>query len=61
MPVTISACPICKRPATTAYHPFCSDRCKLVDLSKWFDGSYAVPVAGDFGEIEEAPDNNPDH
>jgi endogenous inhibitor of DNA gyrase (YacG/DUF329 family) len=23
--------------------PFCSDRCQLVDLSKWLDGDYVVP------------------
>ncbi len=22
--------------------PFCSDRCKLVDLSRWMDGDYVV-------------------
>ena len=24
--------------------PFCCERCKLVDLGKWCDGSYAIPV-----------------
>jgi endogenous inhibitor of DNA gyrase (YacG/DUF329 family) len=24
--------------------PFCSDRCKLVDLGRWMDGTYAIPV-----------------
>ncbi|SIO59392.1 hypothetical protein SAMN05444166_6035 [Singulisphaera sp. GP187] len=23
--------------------PFCSDRCRLVDLGRWIDGTYAVP------------------
>ncbi len=23
--------------------PFCSDRCKLIDLGRWIDGSYSVP------------------
>jgi uncharacterized protein len=23
--------------------PFCSDRCRAVDLAKWFTGSYRVP------------------
>lgn len=22
--------------------PFCSERCKLVDLGKWFDGGYRI-------------------
>ena len=24
--------------------PFCSDRCKLVDLGRWIDGDYAIPA-----------------
>ena len=23
--------------------PFCSDRCKLIDLGRWIDGAYAIP------------------
>lgn len=23
--------------------PFCTDRCKLVDLGRWIDGAYAIP------------------
>ena len=37
-------CPICKRPPDTKYRPFCSKRCADVDLAKWLNGSYAVPV-----------------
>jgi hypothetical protein len=25
--------------------PFCSDRCKLIDLGRWLDGKYQIPVA----------------
>ena len=25
------------------HHPFCSARCKLVDLSKWMGGNYSIP------------------
>jgi uncharacterized protein len=32
--------------------PFCSDRCKLIDLGRWLDGKYQIPVAGD---DEDAP------
>jgi len=42
-------CPSCKGPVAprvdNAYFPFCSQRCKAVDLAKWFTGSYAVPGA----------------
>lgn len=37
-------CPVCKTPMSNdATASFCSDRCKLVDLKKWFDGDYAIP------------------
>jgi uncharacterized protein len=26
------------------FFPFCSDRCKLIDLGRWLDGKYQVPV-----------------
>ena len=45
-------CPTCKKeiedPATGAeapkYFPFCSERCKLIDLGRWLDGKYQIPV-----------------
>ena len=38
------SCPICNTPVTDeqATYPFCSKRCRLVDLGEWFDGSYRV-------------------
>ena len=35
-------CPICKRPATITYQPFCSKRCADVDLHRWLGGTYVV-------------------
>jgi uncharacterized protein len=38
------------------YRPFCSDRCKLLDLAHWVDGDYRVagePMA-DEATIEDA-------
>lgn len=23
--------------------PFCSERCRLIDLGRWIDGAYAIP------------------
>ena len=39
-------CPQCGRPAdrTGEAYPFCSTRCADLDLGKWFDGTYTVPV-----------------
>lgn len=40
-------CPTCRREAEwssdNAYRPFCSERCKLVDLGAWFTGDRAIP------------------
>ena len=46
-------CPICTKPAkpraeNTAF-PFCSARCKTVDLGKWLSEEYRVP-------LDEEPD-----
>jgi endogenous inhibitor of DNA gyrase (YacG/DUF329 family) len=40
-------CPVCDAPvdlATTPTLPFCSDRCRLIDLGRWLDEAYGVPV-----------------
>ena len=33
------------------YFPFCSQRCKLIDLGKWLDGKYAID--GKTGKLKE--------
>ncbi len=37
-------CPICKKAVTSkdAEFPFCSDRCRLIDLGKWASGAYVI-------------------
>jgi len=30
--------------------PFCSQRCRLVDLGRWLDERYGVPVEPEEGE-----------
>ena len=39
-------CPICKKPVKSADadFPFCSDRCRQIDLGKWASGQYVIPV-----------------
>jgi uncharacterized protein len=56
-------CPICGSTfadaddAPRASRPFCSNRCKLVDLSNWLDGAYRLPDDDEevFSENSEAP------
>ena len=40
-------CPECGRPSTRESYPFCSERCRNIDLSRWLSGAYAIPVAED--------------
>lgn len=53
-PPRIGRCPQCGKrirlDGTNAWRPFCSERCKLIDLQGWFDGRYQIP-----GEPHSAP------
>ena len=37
-------CPTCKTlvPAGDEHFPFCSERCRLIDLGKWASGGYVI-------------------
>ena len=37
-------CPICARDSDAKLHPFCSARCRDVDLGRWLRGSYSIPA-----------------
>ena len=56
-------CPTCQRKGqwlAQPHAPFCSERCKLVDLGKWFAGEHVIasPLRPDmFDEYEELPPN----
>ncbi len=53
-------CPTCKRPADLSKEnrarPFCSERCQLLDLGRWFDGDYVVPGEPAVDTLKEKPD-----
>jgi endogenous inhibitor of DNA gyrase (YacG/DUF329 family) len=39
-------CPVCKKKTTweeNPWRPFCSERCKLIDLGKWASEDYKIP------------------
>jgi len=46
-------CPICGKPPTEASNPFCSERCRDVDLNRWLSNSYAIPGRTDEDEDAE--------
>jgi endogenous inhibitor of DNA gyrase (YacG/DUF329 family) len=50
-PAISRACAICGKPAQQAFLPFCSPRCRDVDLNRWLSGRYVVP--GREGEEED--------
>jgi endogenous inhibitor of DNA gyrase (YacG/DUF329 family) len=58
-------CPSCRQPVgdrgVNPAFPFCSERCRLLDLGKWFDGQYRVPGerAGDGAAGPGAEDGEP--
>lgn len=45
-----ASCPICGKPTAPETRPFCSKRCKDVDLHRWFSGTYSTPVLEDDDE-----------
>ncbi|MEH2523616.1 MULTISPECIES: DNA gyrase inhibitor YacG [unclassified Bradyrhizobium] len=36
-------CPVCGKPAHPDTLPFCSSRCRDVDLNRWLSGRYVIP------------------
>ena len=53
-------CPTCKTETTweeNPSRPFCSERCRLVDLGRWAFEDYRIPVEEDEEEEEEKEPN----
>jgi len=52
------ACPTCGKAVEwgpqSPYRPFCSERCKLIDLGAWASEKFRVPVAEENDEPESA-------
>ncbi len=49
-------CPTCKKKMTwedNPYRPFCSERCRLMDLGKWASGEYRIA-----GKKKDIPDED---
>ena len=56
MSPTLVKCPTCKRTldwSSSEYRPFCSERCRLIDLGAWLTEKNAIP--GDAPELNEEP------
>ncbi len=53
MEVNKTSCPICKKETVwdeNPFRPFCSERCRLIDLGKWASDDYRIP-----GEKKDIP------
>ncbi len=51
-------CPICKREVSwegNPFKPFCSQRCKLIDLGRWLNEEYVIKgeEAAEYGTGEK--------
>jgi len=52
-PAKPAGCPICAKPAEPGFAPFCSARCKQIDLGRWLGETYVIPGE----ELPETPDD----
>lgn len=55
-------CPICDKPTTwkdNPYRPFCSERCKIIDLGNWASEDYRIsaPLKDVSEEAEQQKDS----
>ena len=55
--MSVVVCPTCGEPAVfgpeNRWRPFCSERCRLIDLGAWATESYRIPSKPDESEDEE--------
>ncbi len=58
MGLTQLKCPVCKKEvaADDPNMPFCSDRCRMVDLGNWASDKYVISRPIEPGEIEGTED-----
>ena len=59
----VVSCPQCGAPVAwgseSRYRPFCSERCRMIDLGAWASESYRVPVADEAAEADDFPKEEP--
>ncbi|MEL6584301.1 MAG: DNA gyrase inhibitor YacG [Pseudomonadota bacterium] len=49
------SCPICQKATVPQYRPFCSKRCADVDLGRWLNQGYTIPVVDESPAEDEVP------
>jgi hypothetical protein len=57
------ACPNCKQlteySPNNPHRPFCSKRCKLIDLGLWASEQYAIPAVINLDDLDDMQDHLP--
>ena len=55
-------CPICKKDVApdSSYHPFCSERCKIIDLGNWASEKYVISTPVQPANSEQASEEEDD-
>ena len=47
-PAAIVNCPVCAKPVRWSseekWRPFCSERCRLIDLGQWLNEEHRIPL-----------------
>lgn len=60
--VRLIACPHCKAPVrwepASRFRPFCSERCRLIDLGAWASERYAIPVSSSLDDPDGLDDSD---
>ena len=56
----VRRCPNCGKPSVEAAFPFCSKRCADLDLGRWLNEDYRIPVDDVFGDEDEVPEDFPE-
>lgn len=63
--MAVLRCPICQRSVEAVepkLKPFCSERCRAVDLGKWLGGDYRIPVRTEHEDEDgDGVPRRPDH
>lgn len=58
----INRCPQCGKSCRTdrenPYRPFCSERCKMIDLGDWLDERHVISEPGNSWDSDEDPDQS---
>lgn len=57
--MTVVACPTCNKQVewteANKFRPFCSERCKKIDLGAWAEEKFVIPCAAPADPLDEAP------